>query len=171
MSFCWIECYFAQILPPTSVTKWHKVVFFLKPQQKLCGKGCTRCQQKCCGIYPWLPNTLWGDIWTPKTYLKHQTSGGIWKPRDKSKFTILRVIWNSWYSLGCKLLSVRHRWEAFIMLPCKDIRLCVRQGHSAHGSCLYMCCLHTSVEKRSFVPVPLVSEAAVVGYNLYINRN
>ena len=30
----------------------------------------------------WLPNTWSEGVWTPKTYLKHQTSGGIWKTRD-----------------------------------------------------------------------------------------
>ena len=32
-------------------------------------------------LSPRLPNTLWGCIWTPKTYLKHRTSGGTWKTR------------------------------------------------------------------------------------------
>ena len=34
---------------------------------------------------PRLPDTLVGGIWPPKTYLKHRTSGGIWKTRVLKK--------------------------------------------------------------------------------------
>ena len=39
---------------------------------------------------PSLPNTLWRGIWTPKTHLKHQTSGGIWKTREMLHIVLCR---------------------------------------------------------------------------------
>ncbi len=36
--------------------------------------------------YPWLQNTLWGGIWTAKTYLKHLLRRYDWKTSDSYWF-------------------------------------------------------------------------------------
>ena len=80
-----------------------------------CDSSSTKLQKSFnCHSFPRLPNTWWGGIWTPKTYLKHRTSGGIWKTRVlNSSFSRLkpgprrRELKESWAQRFYKASSAR----------------------------------------------------------------